>query len=54
MSVLELLAEIRALPIEARKELMKLMIDTFTDSQASDATVSTHSLRELRGLGKDI
>jgi hypothetical protein len=49
MSVSELLEQIRALPLDERKELMKLMVDTLTD-----VPKLKRSLRELRGLGKEI
>lgn len=52
MTVLDILEEIRALSLEERKQLMKLMVDTLTDPPA--APQNKHSLRELRGLGKEI
>lgn len=52
MSVTELLEEIRALSLEERKQLMKLMVDTLTET--TDQPKKLHSLRELRGLGKEI
>jgi hypothetical protein len=51
MSINEILNEIRALPLEERKQLMKLMVDTLTESPLA---TKKHSLRELRGLGKEI
>ncbi|MBI5670384.1 MAG: hypothetical protein HZC41_20515 [Chloroflexi bacterium] len=52
MSVLELLEEIRALSLEERKQLMKLMVDTL--AEPAEPSKKHHSLRELRGLGKEI
>lgn len=53
MSVIEILEEIRALSIEERKQLMKLMVDTLTEAPTPDEP-QAHSLKELRGLGKGI
>ncbi len=52
MTINEILEEIRALSLEERKQLMKLMIDTLTETPHFSAR--RHSLRELRGLGKEI
>lgn len=51
MSVEALMQEIRTLPVEDRKRLITLIVDTFTES---DEPVKKHSLLELRGLGKEI
>jgi hypothetical protein len=51
MSVMRILEEVRALSLEERKTLMKLMIDTLTEGGEPRRT---RSLRELRGLGKEI
>ena len=50
MTIQEILDEIRSLPLSERKELMKLMVDTLTESKPP----KKRSLRELRGLGKEI
>lgn len=52
MTVLDILEEIRALSLEERKQLMKLMVDTLTETPTEPQ--KKHSLRELRGLGKEI
>lgn len=51
MSLPELIQEARALPLEERKQLMKALVDMWTEPQASQ---QKRSLRELRGLGKEI
>ena len=52
MVVDEILEEIRMLSVEERKQLMKLMVDML--SETPQITSQKHSLRELRGLGKEI
>jgi len=49
MVVHEILEEIRALSLDERKQLMKLMVDLLSDTPQP----RKHSLRELRGLGKE-
>ncbi|MEO8608691.1 MAG: hypothetical protein ABI690_12450 [Chloroflexota bacterium] len=39
--------EIRALPLEARKQLVMLILDSLTEQQLE----KTHSIREFRGVG---
>ncbi len=51
MSVTELLEEIRALSLEERKELMKLMVDALTEMPEPQPK---HSIMELAGLGSEI
>lgn len=43
--------KIRALSAEDRKQLISLIVDTFTES---DPPEKKHSLLELEGLGKEI
>ena len=52
MVVNEILEEIRTLSLEERKQLMKLMVGML--SETSQTHPQKHSLRELRGLGKEI
>ncbi len=52
MAVDQILEEIRALALEERKQLMKLMVDML--SEIPQTPPQKHSLRELRGLGKEI
>ena len=52
MSVMELLEEIRALSLEERKQLMKLMVDTL--SEPAEPPKKRRSLQELAGLGAEI
>ena len=52
MPVQEILEEIRALSMDERKQLMKLMVDML--SETPQPPRRKHSLRELRGLGKEI
>ena len=51
MSVEALMQEIRTLPVDDRKQLIMLIVDTFTESEP---TAKKHSLLELEGLGKEI
>lgn len=51
MTLDALMEEIRTLPVEQRKRLVNLIIDTFTEP---DLPINRHSLSELRGLGKEI
>ena len=50
MTIQEILDEIRSLPLAERKALMKLLVDTLTEAEPPQK----RSLRELRGLGKEI
>ncbi len=52
MALNEILNEIRTLSLDERKQLMKLMVDMLTE--VPPAPSQAHSLRELRGLGKEI
>ncbi|MCC7208976.1 MAG: hypothetical protein IT323_16825 [Anaerolineae bacterium] len=52
MLVQDILKEIRALPVEDQKRLMKLMVDLL--AQPVEKPTRRRSLRELRGLGKEI
>ncbi|MEP7289048.1 MAG: hypothetical protein ABI947_25110 [Chloroflexota bacterium] len=52
MAVNEILEEIRTLSLAERKQLMKLMVDLL--SETPQPPPPKHSLRELRGLGKEI
>lgn len=52
MVVLDILEEIRALSLEERKQLMKLMVDTLTDPES--APKQSYRLRNLRGVGREI
>lgn len=52
MAVHEILEEIRALSLEERQQLMKLMVDLLSETPQTPRR--RHSLRELRGLGKEI
>ncbi len=51
MAVQEILEEIRALSLEERKQLMKLMVDTLTESEPPP---KKRNLLELAGLGAEI
>jgi hypothetical protein len=52
MVVDEILEEIRMLSLDERKQLMKLMVDMLSETPQTPSR--KHSLRELRGLGKEI
>jgi hypothetical protein len=52
MAVNDILEEIRALSLEERKQLMKLMVDTLTEPV--ETPKKARSLRDLRGLGREI
>ena len=48
---LEMIAEeIRTLPVEQRKQLVMLILDSLTDQQPS----KTHQVREFRGVGEHL
>ena len=51
MTLEAIVEEIRALPIETRKQLITVIVDSLTEVNPTDRT---HTLRELRGLGKEI
>jgi hypothetical protein len=51
MSIEALMQEIRTLPVEDRKQLITLIVDTLTESEQPE---KKHSLLELEGLGKEI
>jgi hypothetical protein len=52
MVVDKILEEIRMLSLDERKQLMKLMVDMLSETPQTPS--QKHSLRELRGLGKEI
>lgn len=54
MNVEDILHEAQALSIEERRELLKSLIDTLGNSESNTQSTGKHSLRELRGLGKEI
>ncbi len=51
MTLEAIVEEIRALPVETRKQLITVIVDSLTESSSPSGK---HSLRELRGLGKEI
>ncbi len=53
MNVQDILHEAQALSSEERRELIKLLVDTLT-VEKTGSWPKKHSLRELRGLGKEI
>ena len=54
MSLQEIKDLIPTLSHEERKELLNLLVDTFVESGEPSPAGKKRSLRELRGLGKDI
>lgn len=52
MTIVEVLEQAKALSLQERKELVKLLVDTL--DQAGPELPRQRSLRELRGLGKEI
>lgn len=52
MTIVEVLEQAKALSLQERKELVKLLVDTL--DQAEPELPRQRSLRELRGLGKEI
>jgi hypothetical protein len=52
MTFENLLQEVRSLSVDERKQLIKVLVDTLDQPAQSGQT--QHSLRELRGLGKEI
>ena len=52
MTVQEIIREVRGLPIEERKRLIKALVDIVNEPE--DEAPKKHSLSELRGLGKEI
>jgi hypothetical protein len=53
MTLDAIVKEIRTLPIEERKRLINLIVDSLTESLPAEKP-RKRSLRELRGLGKEI
>lgn len=54
MSLQEIKDMIPALSHDERKELLALLMDTFAGPEAQAPASKKRSLRELRGLGKEI
>jgi ClpP class serine protease len=52
MAVQDILEEVRALSLEERKQLMKLIVDTLTEPV--ETPKKSRRLQDLRGLGKEI
>lgn len=50
MSIQEMIQEAQTLSIDERKQLIKALVDMLPDSPS----IKKRSLRELRGLGKEI
>jgi hypothetical protein len=50
MTLDDIVREVRALPVQQRKELIGLIVDTLTEPSPS----SRHSILELAGLGAEI
>lgn len=53
MTLQEIIDEVQALSRDEQKQLMKLLVDIVSEP-TNKSTVSPRSLRELRGLGKEI
>jgi hypothetical protein len=51
MTLEAIVREIRALPLEERKRLISVIVDSLTEAEQPDRK---RSLKELRGLGKEI
>lgn len=51
MTLEAIIKEIRALSIAERKHLISVIVDSLTENEQP---VQQHSLREMRGLGKEI
>lgn len=49
MSIEALMREIRALPVDERKQLIVLIVDTFTETPSS--AEKRHSILEFEGVG---
>lgn len=50
MTLEALMEEIRALPVEERKELIGLIVDSLTESEAEPR----HDILEFRGVGAEM
>jgi hypothetical protein len=53
MTLQEILHQAQALPVNERRELIKQLVDTLGIG-TDESPRKMHSLRELRGLGKEI
>jgi hypothetical protein len=53
MTVLEVLGQAKALSPQERKQLMKLLVDTF-DVPSTEPPRPQHSILELAGLGAEV
>ena len=53
MTIQDVLRDAQILSLEARRELIKQLVDTLTTEEVKPASPE-RSLRELRGLGKEI
>ena len=54
MSLQEIKDLIPTLSFDERKELLNLLVDTFVQAGSESPAGTKHSLRELRGLGKEM
>jgi hypothetical protein len=56
MSLQDILREAQTLSSEERRDLIKMLVDTLAskEDRAMEPSPQKHSLRELRGLGKEI
>lgn len=53
MSLQEIIAEVQTLSLDEQKQLIKVLVDIVSEPTHNSAT-KTRTLRELRGLGKEI
>lgn len=54
MTVLEVLEQAKALDLQERKQLVKLLIDTLDAPVSSTTVEEKHSILELAGLGSEL
>lgn len=52
MSLQEIISEVKTLSVDEQKQLAKTLVDILAEPR--EAVKGTHSLRELRGLGKEL
>lgn len=54
MTLEAMLQEIRALPVEQRKQLIKLIVDTLPESPQEAAPRKRRNITEFRGVGAEM
>lgn len=54
MTLQEIMQEVHTLTLEERKQLIKMLVDTFTETIESQPTLKKHSILDFKGVGAEM